>query len=655
MAEQYASFQGKEPNIDVNLFVNALTQGIAAGNAQKTTLGAIAEGISGGIKTGIATTEGIQEIRANAANLEVNTDDEVIQARKDKIKADAEIAQAEAKAKSAEDASITIAKVATAKTQAAEAEQKLGDIKVQQTVGEALSRRSPEELNSILNDPNVLGTMRRNTAFGNQVLAGARGVADPALINNIAQQIDAVELQKQRASMLEDQARRKQIAADKNEDEFTQAQYSLQGLQGVPDVMGRPGFVPSKLKIFPEDSVRVVNGRLETSNGAVVRQPQVGPISADKGYVLAYGDQVLDTLNHDEGRNYSGILENFKKGAAARPDKYPVANEPTTEVVSSDAAIRTENLGLAGNVPTPVAGPAPVTNADIVAAAKQRNERFRNQAIASGQGNSYTGLMNQGAALSKQNTRAVAPPYISSSQAVKSDPNVPPITVPTVTPVPDKKSVGTIPFAEQHLSQVLDGAKVKINTDIQIPQATADVVQKINATPALANRPALIKGLVAVESAGNPNAKSAAGAAGLFQFMEGAASDVGLSPEDRTNVEKSVPAGVEYITKQYDAIEKQLAQTLNDQGVNVQVDPRMVLASYNGGFKWIKQGLAAGNTDWESMKDYLLRVKSEGAAKENTEYPDKVITAAIPFIKGGNVSDDSFVRTLITFGIIDVA
>ncbi len=74
MAESYSSFQGKEPNIDVNLFVNALTQGIAAGNAQDTTVGSIFKGISGGIKSGIQNYQGIQAGRLTEARADLEGD-----------------------------------------------------------------------------------------------------------------------------------------------------------------------------------------------------------------------------------------------------------------------------------------------------------------------------------------------------------------------------------------------------------------------------------------------------------------------------------------------------------------------------------------------------------------------------------------------------
>lgn len=685
MAEQYASFQGKEPNIDVNLFVNALTQGIAAGNAQKTTFGAIAGGISDAISGGIQTAQGVQAIRANEAILEVAEDPAVIEARKQGAIGQGQVqaqqgAQAELQQKVLEANQETAELVLTdkLKNEALIAEQTLGDTKTKQAVMAAIARGAPEELNSILNDPGVRGTFSRDTGFAVQSIAGMQGKADPALIDSVYKQVDAVELEKRRANALQDQAKRKQIAAEKNDEEFTQSQYSLQGLQGVADVMTKPGFKPQSLKLYPEDSVVRSGNKLQTQDGVVVKSVPVGPTSTDKGYILAYGDTVLDTLNRDEGRNYGAILENFKKGAAARPDLYPTDTTPETEVLPADAALRTEGTGLAARA-APL--PATATNQNIIDAARKRNADAAAVAQSRGQSQSYEAMVVQGTNIPRQQPVA-APPYISTSQTVKTDPAVPALTRPVQSPgamtpnsaatetpeatptaektpegaeTPKPTQIGTVPYAEEHLSKALGGANVTLNTAIEKPQATKAVVDKINAIPSLANKPAFLKGIVAIESAGNPNAKSGAGAAGLFQFMMAAASDVGLSEEDRFDPEKAVPAGIKFVTRQYEGIEKQLALSLSQQGMAVQVDPRMTLAAFNGGLRWIQQGIRAGNTTWPQMKEYLISVKSPEAEKENIEYVDKVITASIPFIVGGNVSDDSYVRTLLNFGIVEVA
>lgn len=76
------------PSIDVNLFPNAANAGIQGGNAQKTMGSAIATGISDGISSGIKNYQGMQQITQNSQQIEaqdaqnqVNTDKEVIAAK----------------------------------------------------------------------------------------------------------------------------------------------------------------------------------------------------------------------------------------------------------------------------------------------------------------------------------------------------------------------------------------------------------------------------------------------------------------------------------------------------------------------------------------------------------------------------------------------
>lgn len=83
MAEQYG-YMGRYPGpvVDVNLYPNAVSAGISQGNAQDTTTSAIAKGVSSAINQGLDTYSKIQQIQAQGANNEVNTDQGVIDAKK---------------------------------------------------------------------------------------------------------------------------------------------------------------------------------------------------------------------------------------------------------------------------------------------------------------------------------------------------------------------------------------------------------------------------------------------------------------------------------------------------------------------------------------------------------------------------------------------
>jgi len=250
---------------------------------------------------------------------------------------------------------------------------------------------------------------------------------------------------------------------------------------------------------------------------------------------------------------------------------------------------------------------------------------------------------------------------IATSQATPS-----PIGIPKLTQVSPFTTVGPVTkgSSETHLSNVMGGAEVQLNSYTPSFKFNSTTVDRVSSIPALQDKSALLKGLVLVESSGNFVARSPANAVGLTQLTPAAASDVGVT--DRTDPDQNVAGGAKYLEMQeaqviqayqdyYKKNESQLTRDLSAQGFTVKPDPRLVLAAYNGGARWIRNGIAAGNLDWDSMREYLKRVKSPAASKENIEYPDKVIQASISFIKGGNASDEAYIQSLNSFGIIEVA
>lgn len=352
MAEQYASFQGKEPNIDVNLFVNALTQGIAAGNAQKTTFGAIATGITQGIKGGIDTAQGIQTIRANAAKLEVEEDPEVIQARKDKIKADAEIAKAEAKTKANNDSIEAQAKRAKAEADLEESKQKVSDINIQKTVGDALRRRSPEELNSILNDPGVQDYMRRNRESGNQILAGATGVADPALVKNMQDQINATQREAAKIQLDKERENALQTEAIKQREKIDQATANLQIISpAIKSIMTDPqGYDPEKLSIVKLGNVEW--DRSDPQNPKIkfdaAGRPLISarPNTDDTRYGAIYNGELREIFDEESGKSAAKSMSDYQLGSSAITKDTKMSEEPKASL----STVNFQNTGLAGEV-----------------------------------------------------------------------------------------------------------------------------------------------------------------------------------------------------------------------------------------------------------------------------------------------------------------
>ena len=105
------------------------------------------------------------------------------------------------------------------------------------------------------------------------------------------------------------------------------------------------------------------------------------------------------------------------------------------------------------------------------------------------------------------------------------------------------------------------------------------------------------------ESAGDPNAVSNKGATGLGQLMKGAAKDMGIKPEDRTNPEKNVQASVGYYLRQLDTFK----------------DPEKAAAAYNWGPGNLGKHLSASEA---SSNNASWKV---GLPKETADYISKVV------------------------------
>jgi len=136
---------------------------------------------------------------------------------------------------------------------------------------------------------------------------------------------------------------------------------------------------------------------------------------------------------------------------------------------------------------------------------------------------------------------------------------------------------------------------------LAVPQAVqqyAPLIQKAAADHGV--RPALLTGLVAQESGGNPGAVSSAGARGLTQLMPGTAGDLGVTnPHDET---QAVPAGARYLKQQL---------------VKYDGNERLALMAYNWGpgsvDKWLKAGADPEKIPAET-RNYVQRVQGYAAS-----------------------------------------
>lgn len=117
--------------------------------------------------------------------------------------------------------------------------------------------------------------------------------------------------------------------------------------------------------------------------------------------------------------------------------------------------------------------------------------------------------------------------------------------------------------------------------------------------------PDLMVRMFATESAGKPNAVSPKGAAGLGQLMIPAAKEMGLSPEERFDPSKNIPASVGYFKKQLGAFGG---------------DPEKAAAAYNWGPGALGKHLANKPVDWKAglpkeTANYLTSLLPMGSAQ----------------------------------------
>lgn len=122
--------------------------------------------------------------------------------------------------------------------------------------------------------------------------------------------------------------------------------------------------------------------------------------------------------------------------------------------------------------------------------------------------------------------------------------------------------------------------------------------------------PDLMVRMFARESAGDPNAVSRKGAAGLGQLMPDTAREMGLSDSDRFNPDKNIPASVGYFKKQ-----------LGKFG-----DPEKAAAAYNWGPGALERHLQKKPDDWkiglpEETAAYLTKVVPVGSAQATPAQP----------------------------------
>ncbi len=157
-------------------------------------------------------------------------------------------------------------------------------------------------------------------------------------------------------------------------------------------------------------------------------------------------------------------------------------------------------------------------------------------------------------------------------------------------PVAREASDGRFPLALAALDNGPDGSSVTAPR-LQTMQNLAEKwgTEILKATVDTNVSPALVLAVIGIESAGNPDAVSSAGATGLMQLIPATAARFGVT--DATDPAQNIKGGIAYLNF--------LMNTFNR-------DPVLVLAAYNAG-----EGAVAANNGvppYRETRDYVPKV-----------------------------------------------
>lgn len=120
------------------------------------------------------------------------------------------------------------------------------------------------------------------------------------------------------------------------------------------------------------------------------------------------------------------------------------------------------------------------------------------------------------------------------------------------------------------------------------------------------------------ESGGNPKAVSQAGARGLMQLMPGTAQELGVL--DPFDPDQNMKGGTEYLGRQF----ANVRLALDGHDVPPSDVARLALASYNGGFGYVREAIrkvsGAGSVPtWDSVKASLPNITFRGKRPDHRQ------------------------------------
>jgi soluble lytic murein transglycosylase-like protein len=645
--------QMRGPQINESLFVSAKDAGARTGMVVPTELSAAVSGLQEGIQTG-------QKIATNQQQMEMNQIAiEQAPLKQQALETDIQTADINNQikmlelqvAKETEDITKNNYKLELEKKQA-DLSRQVQDISLGKKYGEAISSNNTDAQRQILNDPDFVGWFGRNSKEGEAVLGRIRPI-----LNN--QEKETADRMVDYTKSLDADARLRQQNLEATQRQAEKLQDLYDKTQSRPGIAEFASGYTNPKDLYENVEPKALGGgsyEIFDANGnsrGVVAKEDIGPLLE---FRTAYKASTQIT-NLEAGRNADDQIGQ----APAKPTPTPAPAAIPSLTTAPKVASATSPAGQNATIQEQV---------DSTFAAK------RSAAEAKGQGDYYS----KQAAIGQTLVNKAPPPNpVTTPQNVEVPPTQLRLTNPlteeqnnffneafgTATegvyaqpPIKGKAQPLKAPeVIQKKVNYLLGDDRAEVSPELLRASTSRGapsigIINQIAQMPELEGYSPLIKGMVAIESRGNPFAVSPAGAGGLMQLMPGTAGEMGLEGQEVFDANKNVAAGAAYFQKQVNAIQKSLAIETDKTGLPIALDLRFALAAYNGGLRHVKNGIAAGNYTWPEMKEYLKAVKGPRAAKENTEYPDKVMAATIAFMKGGNLVDDGIMKHLITHGMV---
>ena len=596
MSDYYIFSQAQGPTIDTDLLSRAVVSGVNAGNAQKTTVQAIAEGITGGITTGVETYSRIQDIQIkqqqiDQAPLELQIKEQ--QLKNEQLKR--EIQQLELKTK-------LLNEEQEAKLAKEETTRKLSVLEGNKVINDALASNDPVKWREAFKSTDAQAAMQADPElakraasltkrkrpdgtfeFSHEEQAATASMADYVGELNRANKLSEANAAANAALAKEVQTNFEKVKENPN------LRALLNG-QDLSEFVSSTEAYPVGQKSFNAD------GSLNTK---APDQPLTGKV--EEYEVVRNGKRTGQIIEKAEAQSVYALKDSYNR---------VFGNRQTTSAGTTDTQQKKTEL-------PPNAAQQDVSNDRIV---QQRVEQFNALAKKPPEG-IVPGALEDRLKMKKEEIRRKfsTTTYIAPSN-----------TIPAREPTPVFSP--TPPSANSAISTAV-GAPVTLNTKVNFTPRN-EVWTRVNSEPLLSNEMALIKGLSTVEAPDGSPSVSPTGVKGLLMVTRATAAQYGL---DRDIPEQQILAGKKY---------------LYENLVRFDGNLRLALTAYNAGPGHVLEAIKeVGSTDWDLVHAELQKRLSADKWKEVETYADRVISAASHYIQPGE-KDQAFLQLLAENGLI---